>query len=159
MTRTYGNSTPAFSLAVASGSFGYSDGLSDLGTASYGFDHAGDGVHVGSYPINVSGLGNADYDISYAAGVNRGELIGRAALRRRCASLEEHLGLAKVDASHCRRLAPTERVTEAETRSVKVDRCREIADAQRCMILFDVDVWHGGGSHGSLSVRTCWVAA
>jgi large repetitive protein len=31
-------------------------------------------VHFGSYPINVSGLANADYEISYAAGLNRGTL-------------------------------------------------------------------------------------
>jgi hypothetical protein len=74
VTRTYGNSTPAFSLALASGTFGYSDGVADLGTPTYGFDNSGDGVNVGTYRINVSGLSNSNYDISYATGTNRGTL-------------------------------------------------------------------------------------
>ena len=32
------------------------------------------GAHVGSYPINLSGLSNGDYEISYAVGNDRGVL-------------------------------------------------------------------------------------
>jgi hypothetical protein len=74
ISRVYGDSTPAFSLALSSGSFAYSDGFADLGTPSFGFDNPGDGVNVGTYRINVSGLSNSNYDISYATGTNRGLL-------------------------------------------------------------------------------------
>ena len=63
-----------FGFSVVSGSFGFSDGKADLGTPVFGFDNAGDGVHVGSYPINLSGLSNGDYEISYAVGGDRGVL-------------------------------------------------------------------------------------
>src|SRR5204862_410185 len=93
VTRTYGNSAPTFSLGLASGTFGYSDGLADLGTPSYGFDHAGDGIHVGSYPINVSGLANGDYNISYAGGVNRGTLtIGARSITLKAADVTRTYG-------------------------------------------------------------------
>jgi hypothetical protein len=74
VTRTYGNATPAFSLALTSGTFGYSDGFADLGTPAYGFDNPGDGVNVGAYRINVGDLANTNYAISYATGTNRGLL-------------------------------------------------------------------------------------
>jgi hypothetical protein len=74
VSRVYGDSTPAFSLALSSGSFAYSDGFADLGTPSFGFDNPGDGVNVGTYRINVSGLSNSNYDIGYATGTNRGLL-------------------------------------------------------------------------------------
>ena len=75
VTPVYGNSTPAFSIALTAGTtLASGDTLADLGTPVYGFDYVGDGVNVGTYPINVSGLANTNYTISYATGVNRGEL-------------------------------------------------------------------------------------
>ena len=74
VTRTYGNSMPAFSLAADAGSLASGDTLASLGTPAFGFDNPGDGVNVGTYRINVSGLSNGNYDVSYASGTNRGLL-------------------------------------------------------------------------------------
>jgi hypothetical protein len=74
VSRTYGDSTPAFSITLASGTLAAGDSLASLGTPTFGFDNVGDGVNVGSYRINVSGLANGNYAISYATGSNRGLL-------------------------------------------------------------------------------------
>ena len=74
MTRTYGDSTPAFSITLASGTLASGDTLAALGTPTYGFDNVGDGITVGTYRINVSGLANSNYAITYSSGTNRGLL-------------------------------------------------------------------------------------
>ncbi|MGH3052335.1 MAG: MBG domain-containing protein, partial [Gaiellaceae bacterium] len=76
LTRTYGNSTPAFSLAVFAGSFASGEGFGDLGgTAVFDTGHSGPGHQpVGVYPIDVSGLTSSNYEISYATGADRGQL-------------------------------------------------------------------------------------
>ena len=45
-----------------------------MGTPTYGFDNVGDGITVGTYRINVSGLANSNYAITYSSGTNRGLL-------------------------------------------------------------------------------------
>jgi hypothetical protein len=72
VTRVYGDSTPAFSLALASGSLGYSDSLTDSFGTQVQFSPAG--TSVGEHPIDVSGLSNSNYNISYASGTARGVL-------------------------------------------------------------------------------------
>ena len=74
VTRTYGDSTPAFSITLASGTLASGDTLAALGTPTYGFDNVGDGITVGTYRINVSGLANSNYAITYSSGTNRGLL-------------------------------------------------------------------------------------
>ena len=75
LTRVFGESTPAFSITLTSGtSLGTGDTLSTLGAPTYGFDTAGDGVFVGTYRINVSVVANTNYAISYTSGLNRGLL-------------------------------------------------------------------------------------
>jgi hypothetical protein len=72
VTRVYGDSTPAFTLALASGSLGHSDTL----TNSFGtqVQFSPEGTTAGQHYIDVSGLSNSNYDISYATGTNRGVL-------------------------------------------------------------------------------------
>ena len=72
VTRVYGDSTPAFSLALASGSLGYTDTLANSFGTQVQF--SAEGNTVGTHYINVSGLSNGNYNISYATGTARGEL-------------------------------------------------------------------------------------
>jgi MBG domain-containing protein/Big-like domain-containing protein len=76
VTRTYGNATPAFSLALFAGSFASGEGFADLGgTAAFDTGAPATGHQaVGVYPIDVSGLTSSNYDISYASGADRGKL-------------------------------------------------------------------------------------
>jgi hypothetical protein len=72
-TKVYGNANPTFVVALSSGTLAVGDNLAGLGTPAFSFDPAV-AVNVGSYRINVSGLSNTNYDISYATGNDRGEL-------------------------------------------------------------------------------------
>ncbi|HAF11664.1 MAG TPA: hypothetical protein DCK98_16530, partial [Chloroflexi bacterium] len=72
--RVYGDSTPAFSIALASGTLGSSDTLSSLGTPTYVTDPTNPAVNVGTYKITVSGLARSNYTISYTSGTARGTL-------------------------------------------------------------------------------------
>ena len=72
VTRVYGDSTPAFSLALASGSLGYSDTLANSFGTQVQFSP--EGTTAGQHYIDVSGLSNSNYAISYATGTNRGVL-------------------------------------------------------------------------------------
>ncbi len=75
VSRVYGDSTPAFSLALVFGSFAGGDGFTSLGTPSYDTGAPVSGHQaVGSYPIVVSGLTSSNYNISYATGSDRGTL-------------------------------------------------------------------------------------
>ena len=74
VTRVYGDSTPAFSIALASGTLGSSDTLSSLGTPTYVTDPTNPAVNVGTYKITVSGLASSNYTISYTSGTARGTL-------------------------------------------------------------------------------------
>jgi MBG domain-containing protein len=76
VSRVYGDSTPAFSLALSSGTFASGDGFADLGgTPSFDTGAPASGHQaVGSYPIVVSGLTSSNYAISYATGSDRGTL-------------------------------------------------------------------------------------
>jgi hypothetical protein len=76
VSRIYGDSTPAFSVGVLSGSFAPGESVSSLdGTASFdsGAPAAGN-QPVGSYRITLNGLTSGNYEISFAAGTDRGTL-------------------------------------------------------------------------------------
>jgi len=62
VSRVYGESTPAFSISVTAGTFGYLDNLASLGTPSFSTDP---NPGVGTHAITVSGLSNANYAITY----------------------------------------------------------------------------------------------
>jgi hypothetical protein len=72
VTRVYGDSTPAFSLALHSGTLGYTDTLADSFGTQVQFTP--EGTTVGQHFIDVSGLSNGNYNISYATGNDRGVL-------------------------------------------------------------------------------------
>jgi len=63
LSRVYGDSTPAFSIFLSAGSFGYSDTVASLGTPAFSTTPANPGV--GTHPITVSGLSNANYTITH----------------------------------------------------------------------------------------------
>ena len=64
VTKVYGDPTPPFSAFLSLGTFGYTDTLAALGTASFSTTPASP-VNVSSYAISVSGLSNANYTITY----------------------------------------------------------------------------------------------
>ena len=70
-TKVYDSPNPAFPLELFSGTLGFSDTLGALGTPTITFTPSSP-VNVGSYRINVSGLSNSNYDISYAQDDDRG---------------------------------------------------------------------------------------
>jgi len=73
--RTYGYLTPAFSIDLTGGtSLASSDTLASLGTPQFSPDLGDNFTDVGTHRINVSGLSNSNYQISYATGTNRGLL-------------------------------------------------------------------------------------
>jgi hypothetical protein len=75
VSRVYGSTTPDFTLAVFAGSLGSGDAVGDLGAASFATGAPATGYQaVGSYAIVVTGLSNGNYNISYAAGADRGRL-------------------------------------------------------------------------------------
>src|SRR5262249_47550474 len=63
-TKIFGDPTPAFSIFISVGTLGYSDDAASLGTPSFSTTPVTP-VNVGSYPITVSGLSNANYTINY----------------------------------------------------------------------------------------------
>ena len=71
-TKVYGSPDPTFLIELFGGTtLGGSDTLGALGTPSFTFTPASP-VNVGSYRINVGGLSNSNYDISYAQDEDRG---------------------------------------------------------------------------------------
>jgi hypothetical protein len=76
VSRVYGDSTPAFSIAAFAGSFAAGEDASNLGgTPSFDSGAPATGNQpVGGYPITLSGLTSANYTISYATSTDRGTL-------------------------------------------------------------------------------------
>ncbi|MCA1639056.1 MAG: immunoglobulin domain-containing protein [Acidobacteria bacterium] len=72
-SKTYGDPTPSYSIQLANGTLATGDNLGSLGTAIFTTTPANP-VDVGTYPIDVSGLSNSNYNISYATGTDRGAL-------------------------------------------------------------------------------------
>ena len=63
VSRVYGDSTPAATLSVTVGTLASGDTLASLGTPIFSTTPANPGV--GTFPITVSGLSNANYTITY----------------------------------------------------------------------------------------------
>lgn len=72
-SKTYGDPTPSYSIQLANGTLATGDNLGSLGTPIFTTNPANP-VDVGTYPIDVSGLSNSNYNISYAASGDRGAL-------------------------------------------------------------------------------------
>src|SRR5207244_1328177 len=64
VSRVYGDSTPAFSIFLSAGTFGYTDNLALLGTPIFSTTPANQSG-VGTHPVTVSGLRNANYTITH----------------------------------------------------------------------------------------------
>ena len=65
-TKTYGDANPAFSLSYDT--FLNGDDAADLGGAPVFVTSADETSPLGTYPVSVSGLTSADYDITYVDG-------------------------------------------------------------------------------------------
>jgi probable HAF family extracellular repeat protein len=73
VTTVYGRPTPPYSIHLTSGALAAGDSLATLGTPAFSTMPATP-VDVGSYPIAVTGLSNADYAIGSASGSAMGTL-------------------------------------------------------------------------------------
>src|SRR5207247_3869550 len=65
ISRVYGDATPAFAISLSVGTLAGGDTLTTLGTPAFATSPTNPAVNVGHYTITVSGLSNANYDISY----------------------------------------------------------------------------------------------